>query len=702
MRIAVNTFEAIFHASSPLFKHDITFSGLRHGRKKHRHREFNMHQYESGETMSNIPSAAPYGTWKSPLIASMLAQKTVSFNDLQIEGDEVFWIESRPEDEGRSVIVRQAANGSPNDINASPFNARTRVHEYGGGAFTVHAGTIFFSHYHDHRLYQQSLGGGEVYPITAPSSSRYADLHVDASHHRIIAVREDHRNPHAIENTLVSIPLESSDGIGEVLVEGHDFYMFPRISPNGQQLAWISWDYPNMPWDNTQLWIADIKANGTITHPRKIAGDMEESIFQPEWSPDGILYFISDRSGWWNIYRWIDAEVHPITALRAEFGAPAWIFGLSAYGFISDKEILATYSQNGYARLVQIDIASREITHLPCPYTALSHVRVSADHIAMIAASDREPSAIVTFDLTTKRYRTLKKSSSELLDGEYLSTPEAIEYPTEGGLSAHAFYYAPKNRDYFAPEGESPPLVVYAHGGPTGHSGPLFRLGVQYWTTRGFAVVDVNYGGSTGYGRAYRNRLRGQWGIVDIQDVVNAALFLTRHGKADRKRLLIRGGSAGGYTTLAALTFQKVFRAGASYFGVSDLAALARETHKFESHYLDLLVGRIPEDEDIYEARSPIFHTDELTAPVIFFQGLDDHVVLPNQAEKMVESLKDHHIAVAYITFPGEGHGFVQAHNIIRAQEAELYFYAKVLGIRLAERIDPVFINNFDRHSEDG
>jgi len=535
----------------------------------------------------------------------------------------------------------------------------------------------------------------EPEPLTRAADVRYADLIVDSTHHQLIAVREDHQNPSEIINALVAIPLDNPDGIGHILVSGEDFYMFPRISPDGSHLAWIQWNHPNMPWDGTTLYTAPILPDGTLGPSQFIAGGPEESIFQPSWSPSNELYFISDRTGWWNLYRVVSNEARPITALRAEFGVPAWVFGLSTYGFLNDREVLATYTQDGFARLTRIDVETREMTHLPCPYTVLSDIKVSGDRVLMIAASPLEPTAVVLFNAATKCYRVIKRGSSSVLDEEYLSEPESIEFPTEGGQTAHAFYYPPKNQEYIPPEGENPPLIVYTHGGPTGFSGPVFRIGIQYWTTRGFAVVDVNYGGSAGYGRHYRNRLRDQWGVVDIDDVVNAALFLTRHGKADRNRLVIRGGSAGGYTTMAALTFRDIFKAGASYYGVSDLAALARETHKFESRYLDQLVGKLPEDESRYRERSPLFHADMVKTPLIFFQGLDDHVVLPNQADLMVDSLRSRGIPVAYLQFPGEGHGFQESANIIRAQEAELYFYAKVLGIRLPERIPPVTIDNF-------
>lgn len=524
---------------------------------------------------------------------------------------------------------------------------------------------------------------------------RYADLVWEHGRQRLIAIREDHTDSDIqAVNTIVAIDPESGS-TGTVLVEGADFYLYPRISPDGKKLAWIQWNHPNMPWDGTELWVGDLNDHG-VSHAERVAGGLDESVVQPVWSPDGTLYFVSDRSNWWNLYRWDDGKAVPIIApMAAEFGQPNWQIGTANYGFLGD-DIIAFYSQNGSDQLVRIHPRSGEMTPMNSDYTVYAQVRTNAKRAVLFAASATEPRALVSWD-PEKGFQVMKASGEVPIGSEDISVPQAIEFPTENGLTAHAFFYPPRNHQFQAPVGDKPPLIVFSHGGPTGNTVAVFSLAIQYWTTRGFAVVDVNYGGSTGYGRAYRNRLYDAWGLVDVADCTNAARYLARQGLVDENRLAIRGGSAGGYTTLACLTFTDAFHVGASYYGVSDIGALARETHKFESRYMDKLVGPWPEAAEVYHARSPIMHAEQLTRPVIFFQGLDDKIVLPNQADLMVQSLKDRGIPVAYLTFEGEGHGFVQAENVIRAQEAELYFYAQILGIDLSDAIEPVPIDHWKK-----
>ena len=614
---------------------------------------------------------------------------------IALDGADIYWVEMRPAEGGRNVIVRRTSDGRTSDVTPAPFNARTRVHEYGGGAFAVMNGTVYFSNFRDQRLYRQQLGA-RPQPLTPEEDLRYADGVIDRRRGRMICVREDHTvaGREAV-NTLVSLDLKNG-GSGQVLVSGNDFYSSPRLSPDGSRLAWLTWNHPNMPWDGTELWIAEVRADGSLGQAECVAGSIDESIFQPEWSPDGVLYFVSDRTGWWNLYRWRDGRVEPLCKMEAEFGRPQWVFGMSTYAFESARRIICSYTQHGVWHLASLDTETGRLEPIEIPYSDIRGLRAAPGRVVFAAGSPTEAASIVQLDLDRHKLEVLRRSSEITVDAGYISIPQAIEFPTEQGLTAHAFFYAPQNRDYVAPPDERPPLLVRSHGGPTSATSSTLAWEIQYWTSRGIAVVDVNYGGSTGYGREYRQRLNGQWGIVDVDDCVNATRYLVQRGEVDGKRLAIRGGSAGGYTTLCALTFRDVFHAGASYFGVSDLEALTRETHKFESRYLGRLVGPYPERRDLYQARSPINFTDRLSCPVILFQGLEDKVVPPNQAELMVQALRAKGLPVAYIAFEGEQHGFRRAENIKRALEAELYFYSRIFNFELADAIEPVPIENLE------
>lgn len=638
------------------------------------------------------PKIAPYGSWKSPITADLIVSRSVRLMEAAFDGADIYWLEGRPLEGGRYVIVRRTPDGATADVNPAPLNARTRVHEYGGGSFLVANGTAFFSNFSDHRLYRQDPGA-EPRPITPDADLRYADLIWDRARGRIISVREDHTDAGEAVNTLVSIDPDGKAAT-RVLVAGNNFYSTPRLSPDGRRLAWLTWNHPNMPWDGTELWVGEIGGDGGVAAAQLVAGGVAESIFQPQWSPDGTLYFVSDRNNWWNLYRWQGGTVEPVLEMDAEFGAPQWVFGMSTYAFVSAAQILCAYNINGAWRLGSLDTQARALTPIETPYTHIAGVQAHGPRALFFAASPTESTALILMDLAAGRREVLRHASDVAIAPGYLSTPEAIEFPTENGLTAHAFFYPPKNRDYAAPAGERPPLIVFSHGGPTGATSNALSAGIQYWTSRGFAVVDVNYGGSTGYGRAYRQRLVGQWGVVDVDDCANAARYLVQRGDVDGNRLIIVGGSAGGYTTLCALTFRDVFKAGASHFGVGDLAGLAQDTHKFESRYLDSLIGPYPARADLYRARSPIHHVDQLSCPVIFFQGLEDKVVPPNQAETMVAALRQKGIPVAYVAFAGEQHGFRRAENIKRALEGELFFYSRVFGFELAEPVAPVEIEN--------
>ncbi len=643
---------------------------------------------------------SPYGSWKSPITSDLIVSGTVGLGQIAIDGDDIYWVEGRPSEAGRSVIVRRTPDGKISDVTPPPFNVRTRVHEYGGASFAVASGVIYFSHFADGRIYCQTLDSHPE-PLTPAVNCRYADGIVDQERNRLICVREDHTGEGESVNTIVSINLADGEDI-RILTEGNDFYASPRLSPDGSRLSWISWNHPNMPWDGTELWVAAINADGGLGEKHLVAGGLEESIFQPEWSPDGVLYFVSDKSNWWNIYRTPlnspllrgEAGIEPLCEMAAEFGLPQWVFGMSTYAVVSESKIVCTYNQQGQWYLASLDLATKELTNIATSYTDISSIKVTGEMAVFLGASPTESSAIVQLNLATSQVDVLRRSTNLTIDTGYLSIPQPIAFPTEHGLTAFGFFYPPQNQDFTAPATEKPPLVVKSHGGPTAATSSSMSLKIQYWTSRGFAVLDVNYGGSTGYGREYRKRLQDSWGIVDVDDCANGAQYLADRGLVDRNRMAIAGGSAGGYTTLCALTFRDVFQAGASYYGVSDLEALATDTHKFESRYLDGLIGAYPERKDLYIARSPIHFTERLSCPVIFFQGLEDRVVPPNQAEMMVDALKAKGLPVAYVAYEGEQHGFRRAENIKRTLDGEFYFYSRVFKFELAELVEEVAIAN--------
>ncbi len=635
---------------------------------------------------------APFGSWKSPISSDFISAGVTGLGEIVLDGSDVYWIESRSIEGGRNRIVRKPSDGPVQDVTGPEFDARTRVHEYGGGAYLAGNGSVVFSNFNDNGVYIQRSGKPPE-PLTSSENMRYADFVIDHLRNRIICVREDHTGrTRETTNTLSAIAL---DGGGEsVLVSGNDFYSSPRVSPDGKRLAWLTWHHPNMPWDGAELWVAEIDNDGLPAAARLIAGSAAESICQPEWSPGGVLYFVSDRSGWWNLYRAAGDAVEPVVQMEAEFGAPHWTFGMSAYAFESNDRIVCAYNQNGAWLVATLDPGTSKLTPIDTQYTDISSVRAGSGNVTFRGGSPIDPFSIVQLDLSTGNSTVLRRSISLVVDPEYLSAPQAIEFPTSEGKTAHGLYYQPKNPDYAGEAGELPPVLVISHGGPTGGTSTALSLPIQYWTSRGIGVLDVNYGGSTGYGRAYRERLNGQWGVVDVDDCINGARYLVERGEADPNRLIIRGASAGGYTTLAALTFRNVFKAGASYFGVSDLEALERDCHKFESRYNHSLVGPYPEKADLYRERSPIHFTDRLACPIILFQGLDDKVVPANQAELMFEAVRKKGLPVAYVPFEGEGHGFRRAENIKRAMDAELYFYSRIFGFDLADEIEPVKIEN--------
>jgi len=622
----------------------------------------------------------PYGTWRSPLGASDLAGSSISVSYVEVANGTPYWVESRPADGGRNVLVTNAgASGSAvRDLTPAGFSARTRVHEYGGKPFAIGRDVIYFSNFPDQRVYAHRTGQAPA--ALTPEGYRYADYELSKSGERLFCVREDHTGSGEPRNTIVAIDTRSG-GPGTVLFDKSDFVAYPRLSPDGRRIAWIAWNHPDLPWDATTLYVATL--DGTkLSGITAVTSGVRESVLEPRWDGDGSLYFLSDRSNWWNLYRFKDNRVNTAFAIDAEIGSPLWTLGQSSYALTGDGRAVARYTVAARDGLAVVDLkGSGKLEPLDLPFVGLSNIQViSPDTAIAVAASAKSEAALVTIDLRSGGYDILRAPGSVKLDPGLISVAEPIEFPTAGGLTAHAFYYPPTNPEASPPPGEKPPLVVKVHGGPTSHSKPELALTIQYWTSRGFALLDVNHGGSSGFGRAYRERLNGNWGVVDVGDVVAAVKHLIDAGRVDGKRAAIRGGSAGGFTVLAALAFHDVFRAGANYYGVSDLEALARDTHKFEARYLDRLVAPLPQGRAIYAARAPILHLEGFKAALITFQGADDKVVPPDQSRAIVAALKAKGVPVAYIEFEGEQHGFRRAENIVRSLESELAFYGKVFG----------------------
>ncbi len=694
-------------------------------------------QADGSPAMGHGLEVAPFGTWRSPVTAKVMAEGGVSTMWPQSLGESLYWTEMRPLEDGRYVVVRRAPGGEVADVTPPGASARTLVHEYGGGMYVAFRSadggeSVIFSEQEDQRLHRQDLpaiagangtgvdgepGWSAPRAITAAPAAdrahRYADGRVTPDGRLLVSVRERHEAGGSVVNELVTLPTDGS-APPEIIASGHDFYAAPRLSPDGRRLAWICWDHPLMPWDGTELWTAEIAGDGSLAGERLVAGGPEESILQPLWSPAGDLWFASDRTGWWNLYAVTPdggsgteaTRERQLVDLPAEFAKAPWVFGLQHFVFLADGTLAVSYTQDGRDHLAVVDVPAPAATapgraaalrELDAPFTVVYSLAPLGDRLGLIAGMHTEGLQVAVIDPRTDDCAVVRRGRPVVIDPAYVSRPEPIVFPTADGLEAHANFYPPVNRDFVAPTGERPPLLVTVHGGPTSAHEAVLSLDVQYWTSRGIAVVDVNYGGSTGYGRDYRERLRGEWGIVDTVDAINAARHLVARGDADPERVAIRGGSAGGYTTLNALTRFDFFSAGASLFGLADLETFATGgTHKFESRYLDSLLGPYPEKREVYRERSPIDHVDDLSCPVILLQGLEDVIVPPRQAEIIVEALRRKGLPFAYLAFEGEQHGFRKAENIIRAQEAELYFYGRVFGFDPADEIEPVEIENLD------
>jgi len=646
----------------------------------------------------------PYGSWPTPITSAVLVANAVGLADVAVDGQDVIWAEERPDEGGRTALVKRSEDGRLHELLAPDDNARTAVHEYGGGAWWADAGVVWFANWVDQRLYRRDPGTGRSVALTpapkVPRGDRYADGALSPDRQTVVCVREHHppdgRGPIDVRNEIVRLA-SNEPSTPEVLVTGPDFVSTPRLDPDGSELCWVEWDHPNMPWDGTRLLVRDL-ASG---EQRLIAGGDRESVIQPQWQDDGSLTFISDRSGWWNLYRF-DGAVEPLVEIEAEIGEPQWEFGQSRYARLGDGRVLFARTANGSDGLT-IRLGDGGLVDLELPFTRVHNLsRYGDSSVVLIGATPTAESAVVRVSFgrgaALERVEALRppRDLGELgVDADNISLPEVIDYPSADGRVAHAVLYRPRNRDYRGGDDELPPLLVHVHGGPTADVSPQLRLELQYLTSRGFAVIDVNYGGSSGYGRAYRELLNENWGVVDVEDSIAAALYLVERGDVDPRRLCVSGGSAGGYTTLACMARSDTpFGAGGDYFGVADLEAMTLETHKFDRRYLDRLVGANPQARATYRARSPIDHVDQLSRPLIVLQGLEDEVVPPNQATMIVDALRSNGVPVAYIAFEGEQHGFRLAANIRRAIDSELSFYAQVFGFELPpdEGIEPVAI----------
>ncbi|MDO8344836.1 MAG: prolyl oligopeptidase family serine peptidase [Cellvibrio sp.] len=626
--------------------------------------------------MINIPATnIPYGYWPSPITAELLTAQGVRISEPQTVRDCIYWLESRPQEKGRTALVRESA-GVREDIISAPHSIRTRAHEYGGAPYLATASAVFYVLDSDQRIYRYDLASKDTQVMTPEGAYRYADFCYDDMRGHLLAVREDcTEDAHQPESQIIALNLLT--GEIHILAQGADFYSNPRLSPDGKQLSFLRWNHSNMPWDGTECVLAQLNQQGDMVSSAVIAGGADESVFQPQWSPTGELFFVSDRSNWWNIYRWIDAEAKAVCVLNAEFATPQWVFGMSCYGFLSSNDILCCFSQQGFWQLGVINSETNLLTKIESNFRDIANIYCSTGVGYFVAASATKSAQLWQY---ASGKLTALSDNAQAVPEDFISPAHPITFPTRDGESAHGFFYAPKNPDVKQPTEQLPPLLVMCHGGPTGATESSLNLKIQFWTSRGFAVLDVNYRGSTGYGKQYRARLKNNWGITDVIDVCSGVDYLAAQQLIDKNKVAIRGSSAGGYTVLAALTFSDVFKAGASLYGIGDLEALARDTHKFEAHYLDSLVGEYPAQKAIYQERSPIHHIEQLNCPVIFLQGLQDKVVPPAQAEAMVAALQKKGIMTKYVTFEEEGHGFRQAHNIQRALNEELAFYLTVFS----------------------
>lgn len=642
--------------------------------------------------MANPQTVLGYGSWPSPISAESLVEGSRGLGSPHRDGDYLFWLESRPEQGGRMTIMRWREGEEPSELLAAPYNVRSRVQEYGGGSLLVADGRLWFSNFADQRLYS-FVPGEEPVPITPEGELRYAGCSLDAARDRLICIREDHRHNGEPVNSLVALPTRGMSE-GEVLFSGTDFVSAPRLSPDASRVAFTTWMHPSMPWDNTRLHSASFDEQGGLDNLVTHNPESAESVIDPQWRSDNQLFALSDRDNWWRPYAVQGEDFSPVpTGLEGvEIGGPDWSIGSRYYHFLDAGELLVVARRGSVETLHVLDGDGGQ-RRLDTGAVSYSDIAIVGERLYVTAGFSGQPTALVELGLTGAISRVLRRSKDEGLEAPWIPRFQQVSFPVPGG-EAHGVYLAPQNPDAEAPEDETPPLIVSVHGGPTASAGVSYNPGHYFWTSRGFAVLDLNYRGSTGFGRDYRRALYGNWGISDVEDAVAGASWLAAQGLADPERLIIRGGSAGGYTTLAAHAFHDTFAAGASYFGVSDIEALARDTHKFESRYLDQLIGPYPERRDLYIERSPIHALEGFSAPLILLQGLDDPIVPPNQSEAIHAALKSRGVPTAYMAYEGESHGFRRAENQVSSRQAELYFYGRVLGFDPADDLPAVEIDN--------
>lgn len=630
---------------------------------------------------------APYGTWQSEITAELIASKTITFTNIVADQTDIYCAEMRPNENGRIAIVKYTADGQKHTVLPEGYSARTRVHEYGGQAFTVHQQTIYFVNYADQNLYK--IQANQAPQQITKHNIRFAELKM--TEHGLLAVAERHTIDTAqVENFLALV--DPDTGVVQELATGFDFYAAPTLSPNNK-LAWICWNHPNMPWNNNQLWVADLVDGRLINQQQLLKSELQQAFFQPQWDRNGDLYYVSDLHNWWNLYKWqVTTDRHTqLCNLAAEFAQPLWQLGTACWQFYQDY-LICIYTQAGSKKLAILDPSktSNNLDDLALPFSEFSNICVSHNNAYFIGGSPTQLPVLAKLALDTKDAKQLQilSTSSDLnFAPDSLSMATHITFPTLHNRQplAYAFYYPPFNKNYMAPADTKPPLMIIVHGGPTAATNGSLKLAIQYWTSRGFAVADINYCGSTGYGREYRLSLErdsadnsGYWGDIDIKDCIACVQYLSNNNLINPNKVVIRGGSAGGYTTLASLAFTDVYTAGTSYYGVSDIMALARDTHKFEARYMDRLVGSLPEFAAVYDARSPAQHLEKFRAQLLVLQGDEDKIVPPNQAEYMVEALRVRGLRVEYKLYQGEQHGFRQAATIIDSLQRELEFYLSV------------------------